>query len=182
MAGYCDGDMAAFAALYQRVGARLHRYLLGLSGTRDAADDLLQQTLLKLHEARDLYIRGADPVPWLFTIAHRTFLDEARRRKRARVQLTVDGTFVVEPRATAGGGAEEAANEEEPLSGSMLRALAQLPEQQREALVLTKIDGRSHAEAASITGSSAGAIKLRAHRAYVALRRLLGTTPGVERS
>ncbi len=175
MERYCRGDTLAFEALYRSVARRLHRYLLGLTGTRDAADDLLQQTLLKLHEARDLYIRGADPVPWLFTIAHRTFLDDVRRRKRARVQLTTDGTFAVEPRANAQGLPEDADAELAAgvLSGPMLAALAQLPTQQREALLLTKVDGRSHAEAATLTGTSAGAIKLRAHRAYVALRALL---------
>jgi RNA polymerase sigma-70 factor (ECF subfamily) len=55
-----------------------------------------------------------------------------------------------------------------------LAALAQLPQNQREALVLTKLHGRSHAEAAAITGTTPSAIKLRAHRAYVALRRILG--------
>jgi RNA polymerase sigma-70 factor (ECF subfamily) len=55
-----------------------------------------------------------------------------------------------------------------------LKALQFLPANQREALVLTKVHGRSQAEAASIVGTSVGAIKLRAHRGYVALRRALG--------
>jgi RNA polymerase sigma-70 factor (ECF subfamily) len=55
-----------------------------------------------------------------------------------------------------------------------MAALDRLPDNQREALILTKIHGRTVAEAAMITGTTPGAIKLRAHRAYVTLRGLLG--------
>ena len=55
-----------------------------------------------------------------------------------------------------------------------LAALAKLPDNQRQALILTKVHGRSIADAAMITGSTPGAIKQRAHRAYVTLRQMLG--------
>ena len=176
MARYCDGDAAAFDALYQLVAPRLLGYLTSLIGERAAAEDLLQLTFMKLHEARELYVRDADPVPWLYTIAHRTFLDELRRRKRARVKLTHDGQPAAEERADISGGrAEEQPTQVDPeLAELTLAALAQLPSSQREALVLTKLHGRSHAEAAAIVGTTPSAIKLRAHRAYVALRRILG--------
>ena len=58
-----------------------------------------------------------------------------------------------------------------------LDALAELPAQQREAVVLTKLDGKSVAEAAEIAGTTIGAMKVRAHRGYEALRRLLGRAP-----
>jgi RNA polymerase sigma-70 factor (ECF subfamily) len=54
-----------------------------------------------------------------------------------------------------------------------MAALEHLPGNQREALILTKVHGRSHAEAAMITGTTPGAIKLRAHRAYVTLRQVM---------
>src|SRR5207237_5684964 len=99
MARYCDGDAAAFAQLYVKVAPRLLGYLMGLIGERAAAEDLLQHTFMKLHEARSAYVRGADPLPWLYTIAHRTFLDELRRRKRSRVKLSVDGDAPLEEQA-----------------------------------------------------------------------------------
>jgi len=174
MARYCDGDADAFHALYRMVAARLLRYLVSLIGERAAAEDLLQLTFLKLHEARDVYVRGADPVPWLYTIAHRTFLDETRRRRRSRVRLTDAGELpeevVVDLAAAAGA---EGAPADAELSKVTLGALSHLPANQREALVLTKVHGHSHAEAAAIVGTTPGAIKLRAHRAYVTLRRLL---------
>jgi RNA polymerase sigma-70 factor (ECF subfamily) len=173
MARYCAGDAAAFDALYTRLSPQLLGYLIGLIGERAAAEDLLQITFLKLHEARDVYVHGADPVPWLYTIAHRTFLDEIRRRRRARVKLTDEGELPPGPPAALSGAPEEADGPSQ-VSPATLAALAQLPQNQREALVLTKLHGRTHAEAAAITGASPGAIKLRAHRAYAALRRLLG--------
>jgi RNA polymerase sigma-70 factor (ECF subfamily) len=53
-------------------------------------------------------------------------------------------------------------------------ALAELPEQQREAVVLVKLDGKTVAEAAEIAGTTVGAMKVRAHRGYEALRARLG--------
>jgi RNA polymerase sigma-70 factor (ECF subfamily) len=185
MGRYCDGDASAFAQLYERVAPRLLGYLVGLIGERAAAEDLLQLTFLKLHEARSAYVRGADPLPWLYTIAHRTFLDEARRRKRARVRLHDEPDKAVEERADLSGAREsDAPGDGAPteLQQATLAALSQLPANQREALVLTKLHGRSHAEAAAITGSTPTAIKLRAHRAYVTLRRILGKDDAKERT
>ncbi|HUS64986.1 MAG TPA: RNA polymerase sigma factor [Kofleriaceae bacterium] len=174
MRRYCEGDAAAFNALYASLAPRLLGYLIGLIGEKATAEDLLQQTFIKLHEARSVYVRGADPVPWLYTIAHRTCLDELRRRKRARVRVTHEGEVVAEPRADLLGHAEgERSEEGDALSAVTRAALDQLPHNQREALVLTKVQGRSLREAAAITGSTPGAIKLRAHRAYVTLRALL---------
>jgi RNA polymerase sigma-70 factor, ECF subfamily len=174
MARYCDGDATAFSELYERVAPRLLGYLVGLlGGERATAEDLLQLTMLKLHEARAVYVRGADPLPWLYTIAHRTCLDELRRRKHSRVRVCEEAPEI---RAKIDGTHEE--HDDEPafpqeLTGAAMTALAELPQNQREALLLTKLHGRSIAEAAAITGSTPGAIKQRTHRAYVALRRIL---------
>src|SRR5437868_10792714 len=61
-------------------------YLVSLIGDRALAEDLLQQTFLKVHQSRATYVRDANPVPWIYTIAHRTCLDELRKRKRAPVK------------------------------------------------------------------------------------------------
>jgi RNA polymerase sigma-70 factor (ECF subfamily) len=176
MGRYCDGEQAAFHALYAKVAPRLLGYLRGLVRDRATAEDLLQLTFLKAHEARAAYVRGADPLPWLYTIAHRTALDELRRQGRARARFVDEPGPADEPRATIDGAAEAAPVVEERLSEETAAALARLPESQREALLLTHVHGRSHAEAAEIAGTTPGAIKLRAHRAYVTLRKLLGGT------
>ena len=137
--------------------------------------------------ARATYLRGANPIPWIYTIAHRTSLDEIRKRKRSRVRLSPHGTPGApdtEPTAHITGVAADQhpdpaeRHEASNAAAGALAALAELPENQRQALLLTKVHGRSIAEAAMITGSTQGAIKQRAHRAYVTLRRLLGKGDG----
>jgi RNA polymerase sigma-70 factor, ECF subfamily len=178
MGRYCRGDAAAFQRLYALMAPRLLAYLVGLVRDRAAAEDILQATFLKIHEARSTYLVGANPIPWLYTIAHRTFLDDVRKRKRNRVQLTKDGTLQAEPAAdltgmSAEAGQDEAARPDPAATAGALAALAELPENQRQALLLTKVHGRSTAEAAMIAGTTQGAIKQRAHRAYVTLREML---------
>lgn len=171
MGRYCDGDARAFHQLYALCAPKILGYLTTLVRERAAAEDLLQLTFLKVHQARHQYVRDANPVPWIYTIAHRTFLDELRRKKAARLQLTSDGQLAHEPRATLSGDAEGAGDGDGGKDGGISVAdLDCLPANQKEALILTKVHGRSVSEAAMITGSSPGAIKQRAHRAYVTLR------------
>ena len=176
MGRYCDGDASAFRELYALVAPRLLGYLVKMARHRAVAEDLLQQTFMKVHRARSAYVRGADPVPWIYSIAHRTFLDEARRQQRAVVRVG-EGDELPEQQADLHGKAADRRDEpraDPELVKATLDALAELPDQQREAVVLTKLDGKSVAEAAEIAGTTAGAMKVRAHRGYEALRKLLG--------
>lgn len=176
MQRYCDGDAGAFRELYALLAPRLLGYLVRMARERALAEDLLQQTFLKVHRARAAYVRGADPVPWIYAIAHRTFLDEARRGRRAAVRV---GEVETLPEVPAGltGESDDRRDEvrgDPELMAAAIDALAALPVAQREAVVLTKLDGKSVAEAAEIAGTTVGAMKVRAHRGYVALRKLLG--------
>jgi RNA polymerase sigma-70 factor (ECF subfamily) len=190
MGRYVDGDANAFRELHARIAPRLVGYLQRMTGDRALAEDLVQQSFLKVHRSRGAYVRGADPVPWIFAIARRTFLDEARRKKRSKVQVARDERAVPEPPAGLdGAAADDAASAREPGSAgdgrpepamvqAAIAALERLPPAQREALVLTKMGGKSIAEAAAITGTTPGAIKLRIHRGYVALRKALAAMGG----
>ena len=106
MARYCDGETRAFEELYAGLGPRILGYLTSLVGEPATAEDLLQQTFMKLHQCRATYVRGANPVPWLYTIAHRTCIDEMRRRARSRVRLSNDGELPHEPTVDITGSAE----------------------------------------------------------------------------
>jgi RNA polymerase sigma-70 factor (ECF subfamily) len=178
MVRYCDGDAAAFRGLYSVAAPRLLAYLLCLLRDRAAAEDVLQQAFLKLHGARRTYVRGADPIPWLYAIAHRTCLDELRRRRRARVHLVrrEEGDLPEAEATFAGASIEGEARE--PFCAAeraaVLEALDQLPEDNRTAIFLTKIQGLTGGAAAQILGITEGALKLRAHRGYLRLRELLG--------
>jgi RNA polymerase sigma-70 factor (ECF subfamily) len=176
MGRYCDGDAAAFRELYRQVSGPLLSYLLRLCNDRALAEDLLQQTFLKLHRARRAYVRGARPMPWLYAIAQRTFLDETRRQKRAREKVARSPEDVPEVAADFSGrpveDADPPAYEQETLD-AVMSAMKDLPENQREALILTKLSGMSIAQAAEVAGTTPGAMKLRAHRAKSALRKSL---------
>ncbi len=174
MQRYQAGDADAFRQLYALVMPKMLGYLGKLTKSRAAADDLLQQTFLKIHRARGAYVAGADPLPWFYSIAHRTFLDEARKNQRAIVRTAGDDV----PEVPAGITGESADRSDAPgadpeLARAALDALGELPPHQREAVVLTKLEGKSVAEAATIAGTTVGAMKVRAHRGYEALRKLL---------
>jgi RNA polymerase sigma-70 factor (ECF subfamily) len=179
---YCDGEAAAFHELYEWLAPRLLGYLTNLCSEPTTAEDLLQLTFLKLHQARSVYVRGANPIPWIYTIAHRTCLDELRKRRRAKVRLSRESESLPEIPAHLTGVAEAAMPDESssPAGSLAMGALASLPHNQRDALLLTKVHGRTLAETAAITGTTIGAVKLRIHRGYTTLRKVLVSRREVE--
>jgi RNA polymerase sigma-70 factor, ECF subfamily len=177
MGRYCDGDANAFRELYALLAPRLLGYLMKMGRDRALAADLLQQTFMKVHRARGSYIREADPAPWFYSIAHRTFLDFARKRMRDIVELEAHRELPELHSDLQGESLLRGAPADSELVTAVLAALAELPCEQREAVVLTKLEGKSLAEAAEITGASVGAMKVRAHRGYRALRDVFGTGP-----
>jgi RNA polymerase sigma-70 factor (ECF subfamily) len=178
MARYCDGDASAFRQLYGLVAPRVFGYLVKMARERVIATDLLQITFMKLHLARGAYIRGADPAPWIFSIAHRSFVDHLRRRTHERAYLG-RAADAGEPHADLSGVTDERreVSADPVLQEVALAALAELPVTLREAVVLTKLEGKTMAEAASIAGTTVAAMKVRAHRGYKALRVALGERP-----
>jgi RNA polymerase sigma-70 factor (ECF subfamily) len=176
MQRHCDGENDAFRELYAATAPRLLSYLRSL--IHDDAEDILQQTFLKLHGARSTYLRGMDPVPWLYAIAQRTCIDEMRRRGRSRVRLLrASEELLPEVEATPWGTPTHAVTGEpysEAERAAVLEALDELPSAQKAALGLTKIQGLTMRDAARTLGTTEGALKLRAHRAYARLRERLG--------
>lgn len=165
MSLYVGGDPHAFDELYRRVSPRLFGYLMQLTRNRARAEDLLQVTFGKVHRARASYLPDAPALPWLMAIARRTFYDEARSLRSRREELSPEGVLP-----------EPAISPEEPvheLTGSLEAALGELPAAYREAIQLTRLAGLSMAEAATVSGTTVTAMKLRVHRGYKALRQAL---------
>jgi RNA polymerase sigma-70 factor, ECF subfamily len=173
MERYAGGDDASFGMVYDALAPRLYGYLLRQSRQRARADDLLQQTMLHIHRARSTFIPGSDVTPWAFAIARRLLIDSLRRGRRE--VLSDDGE--VDPGADHGPMADEVAEARE-LALRVERVLAKLPRSQRTAFELIKNEGLSVAEAAQVLGTTVAAVKLRAHRAYQALRSALGDVLG----
>jgi RNA polymerase sigma-70 factor, ECF subfamily len=172
MERYARGEDQAFSELYDSLAPRLRRYLL--RGSRDPgwADDLLQQTMLQIHRARGRFIVGAEVLPWAFAIARRLLIDSLRRRRNERRTISLEtGGQEAGPVETAAvqDGADELIDGQR-LARALEAELARLPESHRVAFELLKNEGLSIREAAEVLGATPTAVKLRAHRAYTALR------------
>jgi len=168
MGKYAQGDSSAFLDLYDALAPQLFRLLVRLSRNPTLAEDLVQQTFLQMHDARGRFLPGSPVKPWAFAIARRLFIDVTRRQAREVTRGT--DNQLPEPIELVHAGdwheARQAADRAE-------RQLLRLPEQQREAYLLVKTEGLSLAEAASVLGTTVAAVKLRVHRAVVALRSAL---------
>lgn len=163
MARYQQGDRAAAGLLVDALSPQFFRFFLGLVRNRELADDLLQDFWLRIHLARRTYRPSEPLLPWMYAIARRVRIDQYRRnRNRASRELQVEKL----PDLPAPNAGEADGVDFETL-------LAALPESQREVIVMLKVSGLSVEEVARATGSSAGSVKQKAHRAYEKLRTLL---------
>ncbi len=180
---YADGDTQAFGEVYDHLAPRLHTFLQRQTRDAAAADDLVQQTFLQIHHARATYLRGADVLPWAFAIARRLVIDRHRRR---RPELSFDRADGAHGEDAEDWLASREGNEAGPdalleakqTAARVAAVLDGLPEGQRLAFELLKRDGLSLIEAAEILGIGVGAVKVRAHRAYEAIRAVLQEGPG----
>ena len=169
MERYAAGDEAAFALVYDAIAPRLYGYLVRQTREPARAEDLLQQTMLHIHRARDRFIPGAEVTPWAFAIARRLLVDSVRRGRREQLADEADP----DAGASTDPGADQVVQARE-LAAHIQKVLAQLPPSQRAAFELIKNEGLSVAEAAQVLGTTVAAVKLRAHRAYEAIRLALG--------
>lgn len=172
MRRYGAGDAAAFAVLYDVLAPRLFRFILRQTRDRAAAEDLLQLTLMRMHRARGQFVPGSAVTPWAFAIARRLVIDGRRRDSREGAAVVREDAAATENRPSVEPCAEDVLHARH-LAQQLDRALAALPESQRTAYELLKEDGLSLVEAAAVLGTTVTAVKLRAHRAYEALRAVL---------
>jgi RNA polymerase sigma-70 factor (ECF subfamily) len=166
MAAAQDGDAGAYQRLLAELLPFVRSIVRALLRDDPAVEDTVQEVLLSIHTARHTWRRERALTPWVRAITRNAVVDHARRRRRARAREAP-----VEAADLAG---ELLPAEERALSPGLERALHGLPDGQRQAVVWLKVEGLSVAEAARRAGVSEGAIKLRAHRGYRALRDLLG--------
>jgi RNA polymerase sigma-70 factor (ECF subfamily) len=178
MSRYASGDDAAFAEVYDAIAPRLYGYLFRQTRDHARAEDIVQQTFLQMHRARGRFIPGAEVVPWAFAIGRRLLIDSARRGKREVLSKEEsDGDADV---SRSNEPAADDLVDAQKLAARVQRVLAGLPENQRVAFELIKQEGLSLAEAAQVLGTTVAAVKLRAHRAYEALRDVVGHEGGAE--
>ena len=166
-----NGDVEAYSRLVDRHYDRCARIAVRIIGNREDAEEALQDAFLRAFNALDDYEERERFSAWLTRIVVnqcRTVL--ARTRRREEVFLDVD------PGALSLAVVPAEAEGEWP---DLEQALAQLPEAQREALVLRYADDLTYEEMARITGAGESALKMRVQRAFARLRAMLSEAANV---
>src|SRR5712692_5263384 len=163
MERYQQADPEAPVALVHALTPALLRFFRSQVASRGQADDLLQETWLRIHRVRHTYRPGEPVLPWVYAIARRVRVDGYRRMRRIAMHETAmevlpERPARVEPRNTL------------PAFDTLVAAL---PEAQREVVIMLKVGGLSLEEVARATSSTVGAVKQKSHRAYERLRALL---------
>jgi RNA polymerase sigma-70 factor (ECF subfamily) len=175
--GWMTAAQAGDGAAYESLLRELLPYVRGLVHRRlfqaDLVEDVVQNVLLSLHRARHTYRSERPFGPWLRAVARNAVIDHLRARGRRPQELSLEADEVAEPAADERSSPLPA----EPLSPELAEALAELPPSQRQAVELLHLEGLSVAEAAEQVGISRGALKVRAHRGYKALRARLERAP-----
>lgn len=167
--------MSSFQADLVALLPRLRRFARALAGNPDTADDLVQEACERALRGQAGFAPGTRFDAWVFRILRNLWLDSHRRRAaRGGIHETLEAAETIP-------GAEGAAAMLGRLQlGEAERALMRLPEEQREALVLTCIEEFTYAEAAAMLGIPPGTVMSRAARGRMALARLLRGTKGSE--
>ena len=149
----------------------LRAFALSLTRNGAAADDLVQDTIVKAWTNIEKFQAGTNMRAWLFTILRNTFY--SNRRKAKREVADVDGVFTAQL-------AEKPAHDGRLQLADFKKAFMQLPDEQREALILVGAQGFSYEDAAEMCGCAIGTIKSRANRGRGKLAELLQLEEGEE--
>ncbi len=158
-------DAAALRTQVLEFLPAVRAFARSLTRNRTEADDLVQETLLKALSNIDKFDPGTNLRAWLFTILRNTYYTEIRKRRREN-----DGMAALAQQDTNIGPSQEWS----ATLTSLKDALARLPDDQREALVLVGAAGLSYEEAAEVCGCALGTIKSRVNRARAKLLVLMG--------
>ena len=159
------GDEAAHRKFLTEAAALLRPYFRNrLRGAPEDAEDLVQETLVALHTRRDSYDPTLPLTAWMYAIARYRLIDLLRRKKRRGDHTAIDDFAIgnADPEFDASDARRD-----------VTRLLAKLPEKQRRAIELVKLQEHSFEEASKITGYGVSDIKISIHRGMKALMKLM---------
>ena len=163
-----QGEPRAFDAAYERYQRRIHAFLLRLSGSRCLADDLFQETFLRLARHAVRLEPDTRLGPWLFTVARNCYRSYRRFALLDRQRLHEYG---LAPRPAAWSPQDQAASSES--AGRLEAALQDLPLRYREVLLLVGVEGLEPEPAAALLGLSAENLRQRLHRGRAMIKERL---------
>ena len=160
------GEATAYHAFLKELSAHLRAFLRGrLTRLPDEVEDLVQETLLAVHNQRHTYDAGQPLTAWIHAIARYKLIDFLRRRAgREALNDPLDDEIEV-----------FAASDTEPADArrDLAKLLERLPDRHRLPIIHMKLEGRSVVEAARLTGMSEAAVKVGVHRGLKALAAMI---------
>ena len=161
-----DGDSAAFAMLVDRHAPACIRFATRMLGSREDAEDVTQETLVRAHRALARFDDGMSFRTWIMSILINRCRTALLHRRRRTARVVLDEGAV--DRAQVDGSASQA-----ELRDAIERALARLDPAQREAFLLKHVESLSYEEMATMTGVGISALKMRVQRACERLQAAL---------
>ena len=166
------GDPEAFEQLMQPLEQLVWRVCWHYTGNREATEDCGQETMIRIWRNLGNYRGECALESWVYRIAANCCMDWLRKKKRDKsvsVEPLREQGF--DPADTAPGTEEQVVQEDE--RRRLREAIAELPEDQREALILTQLEKVPYEEAAKLLGTSEGTVKSRVNRAKARLKEIL---------
>ena len=181
-----QGDLTAFDELIRRYADSLFGYLMKLCGNRQQAEDVFQETFIRVHHKANSFRGQGRFKSWLFSIASNVAIDELRKRQRAPQTVSLntsndcDGSDCLELSVV-----DIAEKPNDPWQAAVLaeqkaqvrQAMEQLPTRQRATVVLAYYQGLSYRQVAEVLGCSLGTVKSQMYRA---LKTLAGLLPDIQ--
>lgn len=158
-----EGDRAAFAQIVDRWQTRLINFFYRSTGNRADAEDLAQETFIELNRAAPRYQAQGTFSAFIFTLARRRLIDGYRKKARRPLEYVDPGEFFMQSKP-------EEIDHTREIEEAFHRALAALPDNQRNAILMLQQQGLSYEEIAQALDASVSAVKTWIHRARTHLR------------
>jgi RNA polymerase sigma factor (sigma-70 family) len=174
-----EGDLSKMAVLFERHHRPLFRYFLRLSGNREFSEDLVQDVFVRMLKYRHTYQDGNPFKAWMYQVARNAHLDGVQKRK-GEVQLGGEAPEEQEP-ASSDPDPSDLLGRRQDLS-LLRRALAALPADKREVLVLSRFQNLKYEEIATILSCEVGTVKVRVYRAIKVLTQIFFELAGEKAS
>jgi len=160
-----NGQTEKLTFIYERHKKRFFNYFVKMTLDYDSSQDLLQNFFIRILKYRKSYKRSQPFLPWSYRVARNMAYDESKKKQLGATSIEIEK---VSDRLIAPVSDETVIEREQQL----MRAIARLPQDKRELIIWTKIDGMKYVEVANIKDTSVGAIKVQVHRAMSQLKNI----------